>query len=535
MAPFNGIPTHSQQVALALIPKFAAGVSIVGSSYIVFDVVRHMRNRYCPCCCCAGNRAGGTVNPDGPRRRSDTYHRLLLMMSTCDLMMSGGIFMSTWPMPREVPNVWGNVGTTQTCTAQGFFEQFGVSTVMYSASLSIYYLITIRSGRSASSRARIRRLEPYLHAVPLVFGLATAVAGLFLRAYNYGLWDCWIAPYPPGCKESWRNDGTTDCVRGDNASLYQWLFDLIPKWTSILIVTVNMILVYLHVRKQEVISERWSSKTRNPSSVAGLLGSARGSTTSASASHQRASVSSSVMAADASSRSTPLPRPSTASSVPIQESGGGPNQRAQRTARTRSSLSASRQIAHQSYLYVGALWITWLPVIVLRGTQLASGVTYYWMLIWVSLSIPTQGMWNVLVYLRPRWLQKRKEQKKERARAVSEAGEQGRRLGTESSAFGIKAVHILKDFSVAAVDVVREGDIYEDDEAKGRQERNGGDNAPSGRDLRFDNFELEGGAEVRSQRHVSSVTFAENDTSKGAKVSNIADDEAVVEDFEENQ
>ena len=35
MAPFNGIPTYSQQVALALIPKFAAGVSIVGSSYIV--------------------------------------------------------------------------------------------------------------------------------------------------------------------------------------------------------------------------------------------------------------------------------------------------------------------------------------------------------------------------------------------------------------------------------------------------------------------------------------------------------------------
>ena len=534
MAPFNGIPTHSQQVALALIPKFAAGVSIVGSSYIVFDVVRHMRNR---CVCCCGSRAGSKANQDGPRRRSDTYHRLLLAMSICDLMMSGGIFMSTWPMPREVPNVWGNVGTTQTCTAQGFFEQFGVSTVMYSASLSIYYLITIRSGRSASSRARIRRLEPYLHAVPLSFGLATAVAGLFLRAYNYGLWDCWIAPYPPGCKESWRNGGTTDCVRGDNASLYQWLFDLIPKWTSILIVTVNMVLVYLHVRRQEVISERWSSRTRNPSSVGGLLGSARGSTTSASASasHQRASVSSSV-AADASIRSTPRPRPSTASSVPSQESGDGPSQRAQRTARSRSSLSASRQIAHQSYLYVGALWITWLPVIVLRGTQLASGVTYYWMLIWVSLSIPTQGMWNVLVYLRPRWLQKRKEQQKQRARAVSEAGEQGRRPGTESSAFGIKAVHILKDFSVAAVDVVREGDIYEGDDAEGRQERNGGENAPSGRDSHFDNFELEGGAKERSERHVSSVTFADNDASKGAEVSNNnADDEVAVEEFEENQ
>ena len=99
-------------------------------------------------------------------------------------------------MPREVPDVWGNVGTVQTCSAQGFFEQFGVSTVMYSASLSVYYLITIRGGRSAGSRARIRRMEPALHAVPLVFGLATAVASLALNLFNYGLWDCWIAPYP---------------------------------------------------------------------------------------------------------------------------------------------------------------------------------------------------------------------------------------------------------------------------------------------------------------------------------------------------
>ena len=128
---------------------------------------------------------------------------------------------------------------------------------------------------------------------------------------------------------------------------------------------------------------------------------------------------------------------------------------------------------------MGALWITWLPVIVLRGTQLASGVTYYWMLIWVSLSIPTQGMWNVLVYLRPRWLQKRREQKQTRmaAAAAAAANEEG-----SGSTFPIKAVHVLKDLSVAAADAVREGDIYdeEDDDERGT----------SGRNSHFDRFEL---------------------------------------------
>ena len=107
MAPFNGIPTPSQQVALAIIPKVTSALSIFGSAYITVDVLR-------------------------PKRRLNiqSYQRLLVGMSICDLSMSGGIFMSTWPMPREVPNVYGNVGTVQTCSAQGFFEQFGVSTVM---------------------------------------------------------------------------------------------------------------------------------------------------------------------------------------------------------------------------------------------------------------------------------------------------------------------------------------------------------------------------------------------------------------------
>ena len=448
MAPFNGIPTHSQQVALALIPKFAAAVSIVGSSYIVFDVVRTWTK--CRCCKWKSKKktaGAGSGSGSGPRRRSDTYHRLLLGMSVCDLFMSGGIFLSTWPMPREVPNVWGNVGTVPTCSAQGFFEQFGVSTVMYSASLSVYYLVTIRGGRSAGSRARIRRMEPALHTIPLVFGLATAVASLALNLFNYGLWDCWIAPYPPGCNESWRNGGTTDCVRGDNASLFQWIFDLIPKWTSIFIVTVNMVLVYLHVRKQELASERWSSRASSGINI--------------SISRPRSSTTSSVHVASADAS---------------QDQSQGQTQRAKRS----NSLSASRLIAHQSYLYVGALWITWLPVVVLRGTQLATGVTHYWMLIWVSLSIPTQGMWNVLVYLRPRWLQKRREQKQTRmaAAAAAAANEEG-----SGSTFPIKAVHVLKDLSVAAADAVRDGDIY--DEEGDRDER-----VTSERNSHFDRFEL---------------------------------------------
>jgi len=121
-------------------------------------------------------------------------------------------------MPRGTPFVFGARGSTQTCTAQGFFAQIGVSSVMYNASLSTYYLLVIRYGWPES---RIVKVEPLLHAIPLIFGFATMIAGLFLQLFNYGVWDCWIAPYPLGCEESWRNGGKTTCERGDNASLYQ--------------------------------------------------------------------------------------------------------------------------------------------------------------------------------------------------------------------------------------------------------------------------------------------------------------------------
>ena len=65
---------------------------------------------------------------------------------------------------------------------------------MYSASLSIYYLITIRDGRF-TSQTKMRKYEPWLHAVPLMFGLVTAVASLGLKLFNCELFqrqNCFI-------------------------------------------------------------------------------------------------------------------------------------------------------------------------------------------------------------------------------------------------------------------------------------------------------------------------------------------------------
>jgi len=65
------------------------------------------------------------------------------------------------------------------------------------------------------------------------------IASFPLKLYNSSLFDCWIAPFPQGCEQSWQHDGASTCERGDNASLYQFIFDLIPKWVWCLVLDVH--------------------------------------------------------------------------------------------------------------------------------------------------------------------------------------------------------------------------------------------------------------------------------------------------------
>jgi hypothetical protein len=345
MAPFTGIPSPQEQIALAIAPKVTAAISIVGSSYIVIDASRR--------CLRATSR-------------NQTYHRLMIGLSVCDLLMSAGLFTSTWPMPRDTPNVWGAAGTTRTCEVVGFFEQAGLGSVLYNGSLSTYYLLRIRYGRPMQW---LKKAEYILHGIPIVFALSTMIASLALGLFNSGLFDCWIAQYPQGCVESWRSpDGQTTCVRGNNASLYIWIFDLIPKWLAVLVVTVNMILTYRALYLQEKKTLRYS----NPEAHAqqwSIIQRTQGSDSSWRSNDQESVRKISV----------------TSSLQPTEELD---------TSRQQLKLPISRRLANQSYLYVGALYLTYIPVIVTRAFELVHWYVYYEMLLTISITIPLQGFWN---------------------------------------------------------------------------------------------------------------------------------------------
>jgi len=528
--PFNGVPTSRQQVALAVVPKITALFSILGSSYIIYDAgyqklylkranhhggndnsssrrrkrQREQGNgvdgavaattedrdsggdatsaRWWGRSCCRPLRRRTRRSDAGTRRTSssssssssnDTYHRLMVGLSVCDLLMSIGLFTSTWPMPADTMLVWGASGTTETCELVGFLEQAGLAAVLYNASLSTYYLLRIRCGWTAR---RITRIEMWaLHPVPIVLALATMIASLALNLFNQGLWDCWIAPFPQGCTETWRStaDNPPTCVRGDNASLYIWVFDLIPKWSAILVVTLNMVLTYRAVYVQEKQTLKYTDpvsylKKRSSATQQGQLQLGDNSAaTSVAALHSAAaaaaarasgaigpdhSSSNGFSHADPSSSnggfsvgggaatatggalvttgtaasgagegepssatvsssppSSPFGRARTRLSAAMLSARGGTPSAAsppsesssaafalaqQQQQQQRPKLRVSRRLARQSYFYVGALYITYIPVVITRATQLSRGYVYYQMLMTISVTIPLQGLWN---------------------------------------------------------------------------------------------------------------------------------------------
>lgn len=144
--------TLAQQKAVAIAPKFTAFASILGSSTTAFLVWKR-----------------------APKKA--TYHRLVLGMSIVDLIASVAWFFTTWPIPRGTPGVYGAVGTQQTCSAQAFFAQFSLSTVMYNASLAVYYVLVIVKKKKDNEIARV---EPWMHANAIAWGLGTGIAGLGL-------------------------------------------------------------------------------------------------------------------------------------------------------------------------------------------------------------------------------------------------------------------------------------------------------------------------------------------------------------------
>ena len=215
MSTSDGITT--QKKVLAIMVKCTAVPSIFGSCYIVAEVLR------------------------SPRKRSKTYHRLLLMMSLSDILSSTAIFIGSWAIPEGTEGVYLAVGTEASCQAQGFFIQLGIITPLYNGMLAVYYLLTVNWGWK-ERRLKQSGVEKYLHGGPLIWGFGTAIGCAAAGIYgNATLW-CWLGNGNPA------------------SNILRYALYYGPVLIMLVLTTSIMLGIYLYVRKQEKALEKYDFK-----------------------------------------------------------------------------------------------------------------------------------------------------------------------------------------------------------------------------------------------------------------------------------
>jgi hypothetical protein len=202
--------TAQQQLALDIIRRVTAMMSILGSSFIMYEVLKN------------------------PKKRGMAYHLQMLALSIVDFLFSTGLFVYNWPAPDSG---W--------CTANGFLILLtGTSQAMLNAGVCVYYLLFVYF---AWSEEKILRYQRVMIIFPIIWGLITAILPLAQGMINPSpsSGSCNTNPTPAGCTGS-------ECTPDEYYYLlYRFVFVQIPRWISFGVGVISMCCVYYKVSKDE--------------------------------------------------------------------------------------------------------------------------------------------------------------------------------------------------------------------------------------------------------------------------------------------
>ena len=233
---------------------------------------------------------------------------------------------------------------------------------MYNCSLSFYYLIVIAF---AFSEARVKKIEIFMHAIPLLFSFGSTIAGIFLTLYNNaGLW-CWISALPADCENG--NDqtgGTGPCERGQYAWIYRWAIYYGPVWFCVFTITLNMTIVSYLVWAKERASKKFKFGHSNKSQ-GGTAAGYGGDHSDRDRAESKANAGK-LARFFAKKKSNSLPK-----------------------EKERPGLAS--QVFWQAFYYVLAFYITWIFPTVLRFLQTIGQPVPAWIVVAMAILLPLQG------------------------------------------------------------------------------------------------------------------------------------------------
>lgn len=132
------------------------------------------------------------------RKLKELYHRLIFGLSVSDLILSLTVIVQFFLARRDLGYPIAR-GTVKTCDAVGFLFQYYISSSIYNAELSLYFVAKVRY--NMTDRQFSKRFEPYLHIfpflIPTIFGIIGIAFSLFNPSFTLRVCDFWV--YPADC------------------------------------------------------------------------------------------------------------------------------------------------------------------------------------------------------------------------------------------------------------------------------------------------------------------------------------------------
>ena len=182
-------------------------------------------------------------------RLSTTINRLLFGLCVSDILSSFAQSFATLPAPKVYSDViWNAHGSVASCEAQGFFIFVGsMAAPLYNCSMCFFYLAVLKYNKKQDFITN--KIEPFLHAVPIVFSLIGAFTILGLKAFNPNMTYCFIGP-DPTCDD-------IDCDRIKDSSALFYVFSAAPYIILPCVIVFTMSAIYRLVLTQEKKLEKY--------------------------------------------------------------------------------------------------------------------------------------------------------------------------------------------------------------------------------------------------------------------------------------
>ncbi len=218
--------TVTQNLYIQIAGMVSSSVSFAASSTMVFMIF---------------SRSDGAL--------STPYRRLILAISISDMFLSVGFFSGPFMIPVDTgTNSILARGNTISCEVNGFITSIGsIAVPLYISSLCVYFLCKIKIGMT--NEKFYYYVERWLHACIIIFNITGAILALATDSFNpIGTYNfCNFAGFPFNCDIPLDTGADAEeCLRGQNAYKYSFVFTYLPFLGSLIVIIGSMIMISCH-------------------------------------------------------------------------------------------------------------------------------------------------------------------------------------------------------------------------------------------------------------------------------------------------